>query len=85
MLILMPMRKYATVNIVLNERVEPDNGHEVPQEILADHNGRDIHDRHSAFETFASKSMCLEGASLIVCKMEEYSDPRESESCERIC
>ena len=28
--------------------------------------------------------MCLEGVSLIVCKMEEYSDPGESESCERI-
>ena len=27
-----------------------------PLGILADHNGTDIHDRHSAFETFASKS-----------------------------
>ena len=36
--------------------IRKSNGHEVPQEILADHNGTDIHDRHSAFETFASKS-----------------------------
>ncbi len=36
--------------------VRKSNGHDVPLEILADHNGIDIHDRHSAFETFASKS-----------------------------
>ena len=36
--------------------IRKSNGHEVPLEILADHNGTDIHDRHSAFETFASKS-----------------------------
>ena len=36
--------------------IRKSNGHEVPMEILADHKGVDIHDRHSAFETFASKS-----------------------------
>ena len=29
------------------------NGHEVPLDILREHNGTDIHDRHSAFETLA--------------------------------
>ena len=32
------------------------NDHEVPMELLKDHEGTDIHDRYSAFETFASKS-----------------------------
>ena len=36
--------------------VKKSNGHEVPLEILDDHKGVDIHDRHSAFEKFASKS-----------------------------
>ncbi len=36
--------------------VSKGNGHEVPLEMLKDHNGTDVHDRHSAFETFASKS-----------------------------
>ncbi len=29
------------------------NGHEVPLEVLKDHNGTDVHDRHSAFESLA--------------------------------
>ena len=36
--------------------IRKSNGHEVPLEMLADHKGIDIHDRHSALETFASKS-----------------------------
>ncbi|MCL4480265.1 MAG: transposase [Candidatus Thermoplasmatota archaeon] len=32
------------------------NGHEIQLEVLGHHNGTDVHDRHSAFETFASKS-----------------------------
>jgi transposase len=30
--------------------------HEVPLEVLGEHNGTDIHDRHSAFETLAKKT-----------------------------
>ena len=36
--------------------ISKGNGHEVPMELLKDHEGTDIHDRYSAFETFASKS-----------------------------
>jgi len=33
--------------------ISKGNGHEVPMEVLKDHEGTDIHDRHSAFETLA--------------------------------
>ena len=36
--------------------VRKSNGHEVPMEMLAEHKGTDIHDRHSAFETMASNT-----------------------------
>ena len=36
--------------------ISKGNGHEVTMDILRDHKGTDIHDRHSAFETFASKT-----------------------------
>ena len=36
--------------------VSKSNGHEVPLGVLGKHNGIDIHDRHSAFETLASKT-----------------------------
>ncbi len=37
-------------------RISRSNGHEVPLEVLGKHNGTDIHDRHSAFETLASRT-----------------------------
>ena len=36
--------------------VSKSNGHDVPLDTLKEHNGTDIHDRHSAFETLASKT-----------------------------
>ncbi len=36
--------------------VSKGNGHEVPMNTLKNHRGIDIHDRHSAFETLASKT-----------------------------
>ena len=32
------------------------NGHDVPMEVLGEHNGTDVHDRHSAFETLAKET-----------------------------
>jgi transposase len=37
-------------------RISRSNGHDVPLEVLGEHGGTDIHDRHSAFETLASKT-----------------------------
>ena len=37
-------------------QISRGNGHEVPMNTLKNHRGIDIHDRHSAFETLASKS-----------------------------
>ncbi|MCL5793235.1 MAG: transposase, partial [Candidatus Thermoplasmatota archaeon] len=37
-------------------KITRSNGHDVPLETLKDHDGVDIHDRHSAFETLASKT-----------------------------
>ena len=36
--------------------ISRSNGHEVPLQLLGEHNGTDIHDRHSAFETLAGKT-----------------------------
>ena len=52
------------------------NGHEIPLELLKDHNGTDVHDRYSAFETFAWKSgndqqYCW---SHIICDAKELED-----------
>ncbi len=52
------------------------NGHEIPLELLKDHNGTDAHDRHSAFETLAWKSgndqqYCW---SHIICDAKELED-----------
>ena len=56
--------------------VSKSNGHEVPMEMLAEHKGTDIHDRHSAFETMASKTnndqqYCW---SHIICDAKELED-----------
>ena len=37
-------------------QISRGNGHEVPMNTLKNHRGIDIHYRHSAFETLASKS-----------------------------
>ena len=37
-------------------RISRSNGHDVPLAVLGKHNGTDIHDRHSAFETLAKKT-----------------------------
>ena len=36
--------------------ISRSNGHDVPLTVLGKHNGIDIHDRHSAFETLAGKT-----------------------------
>jgi hypothetical protein len=36
--------------------ISRSNGHDVPLTALGEHKGTDIHDRHSAFETFAEKT-----------------------------
>ena len=56
--------------------VRKGNGHEVPMEMLAEHKGTDIHDRHSAFETLASRTnndqqYCW---SHIICDAKELED-----------
>lgn len=56
--------------------VSKSNGHEVPLGVLGKHNGIDIHDRHSAFETLASKThndqqYCL---SHIICDARELEE-----------
>ena len=56
--------------------ISKGNGHEVPLELLKDHEGTDIHDRYSAFETFASKTnndqqYCW---SHIICDAKELED-----------
>jgi hypothetical protein len=56
--------------------VRKSNGHEVPMDILRDHKGTDIHDRHSAFETMAFKTnndqqYCW---SHIICDAKELED-----------
>ena len=57
-------------------RISRSNGHDVPLETLNDDNGVDIHDRHSAFETLASKTnndqqYCW---SHIICDAKELED-----------
>ena len=37
-------------------RISKSNGHDVPLEVPGEHNGTDVHDRHSAFETLAKKT-----------------------------
>jgi transposase len=56
--------------------ISKGNGHEVPLELLKDHEGTDIHDRYSAFETFASitnndQQYCW---SHIICDAKELED-----------
>ena len=56
--------------------ISKGNGHEVPLELLKDHEGTDIHDRYSAFETMASKTnndqqYCW---SHIICDAKELED-----------
>ena len=56
--------------------VRKRNGHEVLMERFAEHKGTDIHDRHSAFETMASKTnndqqYCW---SHIICNAKELED-----------
>ena len=56
--------------------VRKSYGHEVPIDLLRDHSGTDIHDRHSTFETLASKinndqQYCW---SHIICDAKELED-----------
>ena len=56
--------------------ISRSNGHDVPLTVLGKHNGIDIHDRHSAFETLAGKTgndqqYCW---SHIICDAKELED-----------
>ena len=56
--------------------ISKGNGHEVPMEVLKDHEGTDVHDRHSAFETLAKvtgndQQYCW---SHIICDAKELED-----------
>ena len=56
--------------------ISKGNGHEVPMEVLKDHEGTDVHDRYSAFETLAKvtgndQQYCW---SHIICDAKELED-----------